>query len=303
MKDKLCLIDFLKRSGVPFREDLTGRDCTTFRTGGPVSVLAEPRSVREAAALLDHARSNNIDHFIIGNGSNLLIPDEGSDRLFIRLSGELAEYQICGNELRCGAGASLAAVSKGSVMNGLMGLEWASGIPGTVGGAIAMNASAYGGEIKSVLSELTVWSDGGIMTVKADPDKMGYRRSAYAFPKTVVLEAMFELEPDDGHAKERMEQYNRKRKSSQPLNYPSAGSTFKRPEGYYAGALIEQAGLKGTRVGGACVSEKHAGFIINDRGATSSDVIALMDTVRNTVYERFGVMLEPEVIVMDGEKQ
>ena len=303
MKNRECLTDFLNNTGIPYREDLNGRDCTTFRTGGPVSVLAEPRSVDEAQMLLSFAKSEGFDHFLIGNGSNLLIPDEGCDRLFIRLSGKLAGFEIKGNKLYCGAGASLAAASKASVAGGLMGLEWASGIPGTVGGSIAMNASAYGGEIKSVLSELTVYSDGGIFDIKADPDSMGYRRSAYAFPKTIVLEAVFALEPDDGSAKERMERFNQKRKNSQPLNYPSAGSTFKRPEGHYAGALIEQAGLKGTRVGGACVSEKHAGFIINDNNATSSDVIALMDTVGKTVYERFGVTLEPEVIVLDRESK
>ena len=298
IKDIRKLLDFLEANRISFREDMTGRECTTFKTGGPIPVLSEPRSLNEASLLLGFAESNDIDFFLIGNGSNLLIPDEGSDRLFIRLSGELSEYCISENELSCGAGASLAAVSKYSVSCGLMGLEWASGIPGTVGGAVAMNASAYGGEIRSVLSELTVYSDGEVRTVSAEPDKMGYRTSAYAFPNMVVLKAVFTLEPDDGNARERMEQYNQKRKNSQPLSYPSAGSTFKRPQGYYAGALIEQAGLKGTRVGGACVSEKHAGFIINDRGASSSDVTALMEIVRNRVMERFGVMLEPEVIVL-----
>lgn len=298
MKNYRELIDFLNDNGIIFHDDISGRDCTTFRTGGPIPVFAELRTEREALLLLSFAESNDVEFFLIGNGSNLLIPDEGSDKLFIKLSGELAKSEIKGNELHCGAGASLAAASKNAVMNGLMGLEWATGIPGTVGGAIAMNASAYGGEIKSVLTELTVYSDGSVSHIKSDPELLGYRRSAYAFPKTVVLEAVFTLEPDDGGAKERMELYNQKRKSSQPLSFPSAGSTFKRPEGYYAGALIEQAGLKGTRVGGACVSEKHAGFIINDRNATSSDVLELMEIVRNSVKERFGVMLEPEVIVL-----
>lgn len=288
----------LLNEGIVLREGMTGRECTSFRTGGELPFFAEPADIDQAAAALRIAEETGTDHFLIGNGSNLLIPDEGSEKLFIRLSGKLKEYALEGPRLVCGAGASLAAASKYSVAEGFSGLEWAAGIPGTVGGAAAMNASAYGGEIKAVLKSVTAYRGGEVSTFDIDPSLMGYRKSFYSFPNMTVLRAVFELEPDDGGAKERMEYYSQRRKASQPLNYPSAGSTFKRPEGYYAGALIEQSGLKGARVGGACVSEKHAGFIINDDGATSEDVVSLMEVVRNTVYSKFGVTLEPEVIVL-----
>ena len=299
MKAREKLLSFLEESGTAYREDLTGKDCTTFKTGGRLGLFAEPRTPTEACGLLSFAEENGVEFFIIGNGSNLLIPDAGSDKLFIKLCGELADHSLEDGALRCGAGASLASAAKYSVSAGYMGLEWAAGIPGTVGGAIAMNASAYGGEIKQVLKSLTVYADGNIASFEADPEAMGYRRSAYAFPKMVVLKAEFKLSPDDGGAKERMDAFSQRRKSSQPLNYPSAGSTFKRPEGYYAGALIDQAGLKGRRVGGACVSEKHAGFIVNYNKASSDDVVKLMGLVKDTVFEKFGVELEPEVIVLD----
>lgn len=295
----LCLpAEKLKDHGIKVKTDATGAECTTFRTGGPLSLLAEPETVEQAAYALSLFEEDGVDYFVIGNGSNLLIPDEGSGKAFLRLSGELKDFSIDKGVLKCGAGASLAAAAKYTVTEGFMGLEWASGIPGTVGGAIAMNASAYGGETKQTLRRVTAFCGGEVRVIDVDPDKMSYRKSEYSFPKMTVLEAEFELAPDDGGARERMEQYNAKRKSSQPLNYPSAGSTFKRPQGYYAGALIEQAGLKGARVGGASVSGKHAGFIINDNGATSKDVMELMRVVQDKVSERFGVTLEPEVIIL-----
>ena len=296
--DKDIIRDFLDLKQIKWSESMLGSECTTFKTGGRLKLFCEPDTLFKAAELMLFAHENDIRHFLIGNGSNLLIRDEGSDMLFIRLSGELTKFRLEGGRLICGAGASFAAASKYSVAQGFMGLEWATGIPGTVGGAIAMNASAYGGETKTCLTWLTGVRDGETVSLAPDKDAMGYRVSPYSFPKMAVLEAVFELLPDDGGAKERMEQYTKKRKASQPLNYPSAGSTFKRPTGYYAGALIEQAGLKGLRVGGASVSEKHAGFIINDAGATSGDVLELMELVKQRVFERFGVTLEPEVIIL-----
>lgn len=292
------LIEYLEKTGVGYRTDVTGRECTTFKIGGRISVFAEPSTVFEACLVLKYAEDNGIEHFVIGNGSNLLIPDGGMDKLFIRLSGKLTDYGIEGNTLHCGAGASMAAAAKHSVASGFMGLEWAAGIPGTVGGAIAMNAGAYGGEIKHVLRALTVYEDGKLRFVKADPEELGYRRSAYSFPKAVVLEADLALLPDDGGAKARMDDYSARRRDKQPLSYPSAGSTFKRPEGHYAGALIEQAGLKGYSVGGASVSRKHAGFVINEGGATYEDVLGVIKHVKEVVYERSGVVLEPEVKIL-----
>ncbi|MBO4848477.1 MAG: UDP-N-acetylmuramate dehydrogenase [Clostridia bacterium] len=293
-----ALAEYMKIHGVPFREDVTGADCTTFRTGGRIALFAEPKDADAACRLLSYADKNGVPYYLIGNGSNLLIPDEGLDKLFIKLSGELCSFRMDGDILKCGAGASMAAAAKYSVSCGFMGLEWAAGIPGTVGGAVAMNAGAYGGEIKQVLSSITYYSDGCLKHIEADPDALGYRRSDYSYPDMTVLEAEFKLLPDDGGAKERMEDYSARRRDKQPLNYPSAGSTFKRPEGHFAGALIEGAGLKGTSVGGACVSRKHAGFVVNTGGATTRDILELIDIVRNTVYEKYGVMLEPEVKIL-----
>ena len=292
------LIEYLNNHGISFRTDALGRDITTFKIGGPIPVLAEPKTVEEAFLVIDYARRNGIGHFVIGNGSNLLIPDEGADMLFIRLTGRLEEYSLNGGILTCGAGASMAAVSKYAVASGLMGLEWAAGIPGTVGGAVAMNAGAYGGEISQVLKRVTVCSGGRLYLVEPKEGDLGYRRSAYSFPNAVVLEAEFSLQPDDGGAKARMEEYSARRRDKQPLAFPSAGSTFKRPQGHFAGALIEQAGLKGYSVGGAQVSEKHAGFVINTGGATFADVMSVIEHVRNVVYESSGVMLEPEVKIL-----
>lgn len=289
---------FLDDNGISHREDVTGADCTSFRTGGRIAVFAYPESAAQAARIFDHCAQGSIPYFVIGNGSNLLVPDFGLDSVFVKLSGELASFSIDGKKLISGAGASLAAVSKYSVANGLMGLEWAAGIPGTVGGAVAMNAGAYGGEIKQRLVKVTVYKDGKIEDRIVEDDDLGYRRSVYSFPGPVVLEARFELEYDDGFAKQRMDDFNERRRSKQPLSFPSAGSTFKRPEGHYAGALIEQAGLKGLRVGGAEVSEKHAGFIINRGGATSDDVKELIKTVEQKVFDKFGVWLEPEVKIL-----
>ena len=289
---------FMKEHGIPYTVSASGRDCTTFKAGGRLALLAEPRGAESACGLLSYARECSVPYYVIGNGSNLLIPDEGCDMLFIRLSGSLADFRREGTEFICGAGASMATVAKRSVAEGFMGLEWAAGIPGTVGGAVAMNAGAYGGEIKQVLKSVRAYKDGELMELFPTEDSMGYRRSDFSYPDMLVLEATFELAPDDGHARERMEDYSARRRDKQPLSYPSAGSTFKRPEGYYAGKLIEDAGLKGLSVGGACVSEKHAGFIINKGGATASDITELIEKVRAAVYEKFGVELEPEVRIL-----
>ncbi len=290
--------EFLGDIGVDYREDATGRDSTTFRAGGGLALLAEPDSCEKACRLLSFAEACGTPCYIIGNGSNLLIPDSGADMLFIKLSGALEGFRREGASFICGAGASMAAVARQSVAEGFMGLEWAAGIPGTVGGAVAMNAGAYGGEIKQVLKSIRAFGGGKLVEIEADQNAMGYRRSEYSFPNMTVLEATFGLLPDDGGAKARMDDYNARRREKQPLAFPSAGSTFKRPEGYFAGALIEGAGLKGFSVGGASVSEKHAGFIINSSGATASDIIELIEKVQSIVFDKYGVHLEPEVKIL-----
>ncbi len=289
---------YMDENGIAYERNVPGAELTTFRTGGPVALVAKPLYWGQALAIHNAAKELGAKSFVIGNGSNLLIPDRGLDCLFIKLGGEFNEFFMEGSTLICGAGASMAAAAKYSVAKGFMGLEWAAGIPGTVGGAVAMNAGAYGGEIKQVLKEVVAINECGLVHCKVDPGLLSYRKSAYSYPDMTLLEARFELLPDDGGAKERMEDYSARRRDKQPLNYPSAGSTFKRPEGFFAGKLIEDAGLKGFCVGGACVSEKHAGFIINRGGATSSDILALIDHVRRTVFEKYGVMLEPEVKIL-----
>ena len=292
------LKNLMLERGIAFRENASGAELSTFRTGGPVSLLAMPGNVDDIRALVLKSRDLGAPYFVIGNGSNILIPDEGLDTLFIKLCDDFEQYRIEGETLFCGAGASMAAAAKYSVAMGLMGLEWAAGIPGTVGGAVAMNAGAYNGEIGNVIRKVTCIKDGELFESEVKDGDMGYRRSAYSYPDAIVLSAEFALSADDGGARSRMEDYTRRRREKQPLQYPSAGSTFKRPAGNFAGKLIEEAGLKGLSIGGAEVSEKHAGFIINKGGATSRDVLDLISLVQNKVCEAFGVMLEPEVKIL-----
>ena len=285
-------------TGFDVQKNVLAKDYTSFRIGGPMAYFSEPASSEELQLLLDTAKKQGIVVHIIGNGSNILIPDEGVNALFIRIGPRFSDYSFDGQILRAQAGALLSTVARQSVHHGLMGLEWAAGVPGTVGGAVAMNAGAYNGEIKHVITEVTIIENGSIVTRSVLDTDLGYRFSEFAYPKAIVLEALFKLMPDDGKAEERMIDYSARRRAKQPLEFPSAGSTFKRPEGYFAGALIENAGLKGVRFGGAMVSPKHAGFIINVGNATFTDVVTLIEHVQNTVFERFGVLLEPEVKII-----
>ena len=269
---------------------------TTFRIGGPARRLALPETEAELTALLDLAWA--FPHTVIGNGSNLLAPDEGVDRLVISTAAMDAVEQTGEGTIRALAGASLARIAVRARDLGLAGFAFAHGIPGTLGGAVVMNAGAYGGEMCQVVRRVGAWTpDRGVVTLEAAELAYGYRRSVFSnWPEAVVLWAELALQPGDREAiRAEMEELSQRRRSKQPLEYPSAGSTFKRPEGYFAGTLIDQCGLKGFSIGGAQVSEKHAGFIINTGGATCADVLALMDHVKKTVYEATGVTLEPEV--------
>ena len=237
---------------------------------------------------------------MIGKGSNMLFSDDGFDGVIIEIGKGLEKIEISDDGVvTAQAGVSLAYMASRLASKGLKGFAFAGGIPGTLGGAVRMNAGAYGGEIKQVLKSVTVVECGRIAKKIVHAGDLGYRSSVYAFPNAVVAGAEFELAVDaDGEARRRMEEFNMRRKEKQPLEYPSAGSTFKRPEGHFAGALIEQAGLKGTRIGGAEVSPKHAGFIVNCGGATCADVLNLIDLVRERVYKEFGVLLEPEIKII-----
>lgn len=273
---------------------------TTFRIGGPARRFVRPGTASGCAGLLELAEEEGWPALVIGSGSNLLAADGGIDALVVH-TGRLDALKRTGERtIRAGAGAPLARLASFARQEELGGLAFAHGIPGSVGGAVCMNAGAYGGEMKQVLAGVTAWFPGeGVSHLKPEELELGYRRSVFSGRRGAVLEAEFLLEHEDGgEIAARMEELDRRRREKQPLSYPSAGSTFKRPEGHFAGTLIEQCGLKGTQIGGARVSEKHAGFIVNAGGATCGDVLALIRHVQETVYARTGVRLEPEVKIV-----
>ena len=276
---------------------------TSFRIGGPAKRMALPESAEQLVRLMALATECGAEPLLIGNGSNLLVPDEGLDRLVIKTAASMVRVAEGTGEctVAADAGATLASVANFAQKLGLTGLEFAHGIPGTVGGGVCMNAGAYDGEMKQVVQSVTVLFPGeGVQVLSNAEMDFRYRHSLLSdHPEAVVLQAVFQLQPGDPAAiRAKMEELMARRKASQPLEYPSAGSTFKRPEGYFAGTMIDQCGLKGTSVGGAEVSEKHAGFIINKGGATCEDVTLLIALVQQTVFDRFGVLLEPEVKIL-----
>lgn len=270
---------------------------TTFRIGGPARLMAVPKTENEAVEAVRAARELGVEPLLIGNGSNLLVDDAGLDRFVIKAVPGLGGIEEETGGLRAGCGAPLAAVANAAADRGLSGLEFAHGIPGSVGGAVVMNAGAYGGEMGQVVASVR-WLDqeGEVRETPGVACGFSYRNSAFSEEGRVVLSARFALRPGErGEISAVMADLMARRKEKQPLELPSAGSVFKRPEGYFAAALIDQAGLKGTAVGGAQVSPKHAGFIVNTGGATCADVLALIDLVRSRVLTRTGVELEPEV--------
>ena len=281
--------------GLGAKENVPLSELVSFRVGGPAAFVLQPREEEALVRALELCHEEKIPVALLGNGTNVLPSDEGFSGLVLLLSGDGAAPVFQGDAIVVGAGASLTALAKESIQRGLMGLERLCGIPGTVGGAVAMNAGAYGGEIKNVLSRVRLYRNGGFVWEDARLTEMGYRKSPYSWPNAIVTAVALRLTPDDGTAAAVMADCMRRRKEKQPLSLPSAGSTFKRPEGHFAGALIEGCGLKGCTVGGAQVSELHAGFIVNRGGATAGDVEALIRHVQDVVYSETGVRLEPEV--------
>lgn len=269
---------------------------TTFRIGGSADVLVTP-GVSETAEVLRLCQDNQIPVTIIGNGSNLLVGDRGIRGIVIEFGRPAEEITIRGEHMSVSAGTMLSKAANEAAANGLSGLEFAAGIPGTVGGAVVMNAGAYGGEMKDVLCEVTVLTqEGEKRTLSLEELELGYRHSCIPEHNYIVLSAEFDLRKSDPEQiRAVMADLRERRISKQPLEYPSAGSTFKRPEGYFAGKLIQDAGLRGYQVGGAQVSEKHCGFVINKGDATASDVRQLISDVQKKVYEEFHVQIEPEV--------
>lgn len=275
---------------------------TTLKLGGKADWLAFPRSGEETAELFREAEEAGMPVTVIGHGSNLLVLDGGIRGLVIRIEKNMREIRREGNRLTAQAGAMLGSVAAAAAEAGLTGLEFASGIPGTIGGGVTMNAGAYGGEMKDVTVRVKgIRPDGSPVDLTGEEMRFGYRRSAVTELGFVVTEVTLELQPGDPAAiRARMAELNAMRAEKQPLDVPSAGSTFKRPEGYFAAALIDQCGLKGYSVGGAQVSQKHAGFLINT-GSSSGDYLELVRTVQRIVQERAGVLLEPEIKII-GEQ-
>ncbi|MBQ3078576.1 MAG: UDP-N-acetylmuramate dehydrogenase [Clostridia bacterium] len=274
---------------------------TTFRVGGPAELLYLPKTEEEIAECIKICRLHDVPVTLIGNGSNLIVRDGGIKGVTIRLAENFAGVEVMGNRITARAGESLARVSNAAKRASLTGLEFASGIPGSLGGAMAMNAGAYGGQMSDVVVSARVLDIKSleIRMYNLEALEMGYRTSRPLKEGGVVLSAEMALEKGNiAEIGEKMDELNRRRREKQPLTYPSAGSTFKRPEGYFAGALIEKAGLKGVSVGGAQVSELHAGFIINTGNANAKDILALIELVKKRVYEDSGVMMETEVRVL-----
>ena len=270
---------------------------TTFKIGGPADYFLMPDKGEDVGRVIKICKEKEIPYFILGNGSNLLVGDGGYRGAVIQIYRNMSSVTVEGNEITAQAGALLSAVAAAAKNASLTGFEFAGGIPGTIGGAVVMNAGAYGGEMKDVLTEVTVMNaEGDIFTLPTEELELGYRTSIIKTAGYIVLEAKIRLKEGDPEViRETMKDLTIRRTTKQPLEYPSAGSTFKRPEGYFAGKLIMDSGLAGYQVGGAQISEKHCGFVINAGDATARDVRTLMDNVRDIVYKKYGVTLEPEV--------
>ena len=273
---------------------------TTFRVGGEAECIVMVETQEELSQLIPYLSRSGQDYFVLGNGSNLLVGDKGYQGVILKLGKRMQQILVDGNHIVAGAGALLSQVSVAARDAGLSGLEFAAGIPGTIGGAIVMNAGAYDGEMKQVVKTVRVMDkEGEILTLDNDTMEFGYRTSIIRDRPFIVLGVILELTAGEKEQiGARMEELMALRKSKQPLEYPSAGSTFKRPEGYYAGKLIMDAGLRGYRIGGAQVSEKHCGFVINSGGASAADVKEVIEEVQERVKDRFHIRLEPEIIFL-----
>ena len=290
------LIDCIGIENVKLEEPMEKH--TTFRIGGPADYFLCPQTAEELKAVIHVCKETGTPYFILGNGSNLLVSDKGYRGAVIQIWKNMSEVSVEDEtKIRAQAGAQLSKIASCALEQSLEGFEFAAGIPGTLGGAVVMNAGAYGGEMKDVLVEATVLdTEGNVRTLKNEELELGYRHSIVKEKNYIVLEAVFELNKGSKEAiSSQMRELAGKRREKQPLEYPSAGSTFKRPEGYFAGKLIEDAGLRGFQVGGAQVSEKHCGFVINRDHATAADIMELMRQVQIRVKENSGVDLEPEV--------
>ena len=272
----------------------------TFQVGGPAAYYVAPTSVKQLAEVVKVCKEYEQKYYIVGNGSNLIVKDCGYDGMIIHLCHNFSDYKVEGNKITAQSGIRLSKLANILAKHSLKGFEFASGIPGTLGGAVVMNAGAYGGEMSQVLDSVRVMDQNGEMIILAkDQLELGYRTSVIPRKGYIVIEAVLALEKgNEDEINALMLDYNNRRKEKQPLEFPSAGSTFKRPKGYFAGKLIQDSGLRGYRVGGAMISEKHSGFVINIGNATTADILQLIQDVKDKVYEMHGVRLEEEVKVI-----
>ncbi len=292
--------EFCDSIGCRYSDSALMSNYTSFKIGGKADAMVFPDELKKLSSVIEYLGRNEIRFLTVGKGSNMLISDEGFRGVIINTS-ELNKIELIDETtIKCQSGASLASLCRFALDNSLTGLEFAFGIPGSAGGAAFMNGGAYGGEMKDVLVSCEhITPDGRLEAFSGDKLDLSYRHSAYSDNNNVIYSLTVKLQKGEkAEIKAKMDELMSRRKDKQPLEYPSAGSTFKRPEGYFAGALIEQCNLKGYTVGGAQVSEKHAGFVINKGGATAADVMAVVEHCRKTVFEKCGVMLEPEVRII-----
>ncbi len=289
--------------GCEYNENTLLSNCTSFKIGGKADLFISPDSTEKLSAVISICNENNVKVLVLGKGSNLLVSDNGFKGVVISTSMLDKIELIDETTIYCQSGVTLSRLCRFALENSLTGLEFAFGIPGSAGGAAYMNAGAYGGEMKDVLYKCDhLTADGSISSFTDSELDLSYRHSAYSKSDKIITALYLKLKKGDKNSiKAKMDELMSKRRDKQPLEYPSAGSTFKRPEGYFAGALVEGCGLKGFTVGGAQVSEKHAGFVINIGGATASDVLAVIEHCKKTVYESNGVILEPEVEIIGQE--
>jgi UDP-N-acetylmuramate dehydrogenase len=296
------LADFCREAGVKYTLNEPMRDHCSFMTGGPAELFIEPSGAEQISGVLKAANDCGAGLFVLGIGTNVLFPDEGYSGVVMHVKAGLEQMRMIDDTtIECQSGASLQALARFALEAGLSGLEFAYGIPGSVGGGVAMNAGAYGGEIKDCCTLVHhITPDGNPGSFTAEEAVFSYRHSAYRDNDCVITGAVFALtKGDKAEIKAKMDDFMRRRREKQPLELPSAGSTFKRPQGGYASELIDRCGLKGKRIGGAMVSEKHAGFIVNAGGATSADILALITEIQKIVQEKTGIWLEPEVKIVE----
>lgn len=295
-------LSFCNKQKINVKQNESMKNHTSFKIGGKCDYFVTPKNTQQLVSVISKANELQIPYFVLGKGSNLLVSDKGIEGVVISLSG-LSDISVHGDEITVSAGVSVASLCTTALENGLSGLEFAYGIPGSVGGGLYMNAGAYGGEFSdTVIKAEYLTKDGEIKEIDISSMALGYRTSVFKTNEGIILSVTFKLSKGDKtEIKAKMDDFLNRRKTKQPLEYPSAGSTFKRPEGYFAGALIEKNNLKGVSVGGAMVSKKHAGFVINYDNATADDVKVLMAKIQSIVKENDGVELTPEIIFVGRE--